>query len=129
MTKQQPYRVAVTLPRWMRPKLARDQVRDLDLAHHQNLDAIATRQADDVILWHWVEAVFTWSKVAELTQAGEPEMAEQLALATRMVLHYGATGRVEFTGTADLELARDGVSVMQQPPVSLGTPSAAWTAR
>lgn len=98
------------VPRWLRPKLTPEQVRDLSLAHHTNLDAIATGTADEAILWQYVGGVLTWSRVAELLKVGQPEMAAQLELARQLIDTYRRTGRVLFTGP-QLELARDGVVV------------------
>lgn len=98
------------MPRWLRPKLTPEQVRDLSLAHHTNLDAIATGTADETILWQYVGGVLTWSRVADLLKVGQPEMAAQLELAHQLIETYRRTGRVLFTGP-QLELARDGVVV------------------
>lgn len=119
-------------PRGLRPKLATDQVRDLSLVHNVNLDAVATGQATETTLWHLVEAALTWSKVAELLQAGAPEMRVQLELASAMVERYGRTGRVLFTGT-EYQIAKDGVVVMDQLAEMVDKPTAliavAWSER
>lgn len=107
-------RVIVPMPpRGLRPRLADDQVRDLAMAHNVNLDAIARGQADESILWQWAGGIFTWWRVAELLQAGVPEMQQQLELATSVVERYGRTGRVGFSGP-ELQQARDGVAFMDQ---------------
>lgn len=103
--------IAPKPPRGLRPRLAPDQVRDLGLAHVVNLDAIARGEANEALLWQWVGGVLTWSRVAELLQAGVPEMQAQLELAHRVIERYGRTGRVGFSGP-DYQAARAGVQVM-----------------
>lgn len=83
-----------TPPRGLRPRLQPGQVRDLGICHLENLDAIASGDATEATLWQVAGAALTWSKVAELLQAGEPEMREQLELASTLVTRYGHTGRV-----------------------------------
>lgn len=100
-------------PRGLRPKLDAGQVRDLGLAHTINLDVIARGEADEAVLWQTVGGVLTWSKVAELMQVGEDEMAAQLEMATRLVERYGRTGRVGFLGL-EYQVAKRGVIVMDQ---------------
>jgi hypothetical protein len=100
-------------PRWARPKLDRGQLLDIELAHLENLDGIHAGEQNVTLLWHLVEAVFTWSKVAELLKRHEAEMALQLEMATRVVERYGQTGRVEFDGL-EYQVARRGVGVMNE---------------
>lgn len=100
------------LPRGLRPKLRRDQLRDLAMAHVQNLDAVATGQAEPALLWDYVESTLLWLHVARLVNAGEAEMQEQCDMVTRLIDRWKATGRVDFA--EDIELARDGVVVMDQ---------------
>jgi len=100
-------------PRGMRPRLRAAQVRDLGLCHAINLDAIATGTADAATLWQWVGGVLTWSQVADVLQAGVPEMQAQLEMVKRVIERFSRTGRVGFSGT-DYQLAREGVQVMDQ---------------
>lgn len=117
-------RVVIPLPpRGLRPKLAADQVRDLGICHLQNLDAIAKGDATEATLWQVAGAALTWSKVAELLQLGEPEMHEQLTLASTLVERYGRTGRVLFTGS-EYQLAKTGVDVMDQLAEAVDKPTA-----
>jgi hypothetical protein len=117
-------RIVLALPpRGLRPRLAPDQVRDLGLAHVVNLDVIARGEADEAILWQWVGGILTWSRVAELLQAGVPEMHEQLELATRLIERYGRTGRVGFSGP-DYQAARDGLQVMDRLAEIVDKPTA-----
>lgn len=108
------------MPRWLRPRLAGSQVLDLGLVHWQNLDVLAKGQGTEDLLWQVVGGVFTWSRVADLLHRAdsrlEPavdEMHAQLALVTRLVQRYGATGRVIFTGT-EYQLAKRGCDVMDE---------------
>jgi hypothetical protein len=110
-------------PRGLRPKLSRPQVKDLGLCHLTNLDVIAKGEATEDTLWQVAGGALTWSRVAELLQAGEPEMREQLELVARLVDRYGRTGRVLFTGT-EYQLAKDGVGVMDQLAEIVDLPTA-----
>lgn len=101
------------LHRGLRPKLAADQLRDLGLCHHENLDAIVRGTPDPDILWDYAGSVFTWWKAATLLGVGEPEMAVQLEVAARLCERWQRTGAVRFDGP-DLELARQGVQVMDE---------------
>lgn len=111
------------MPRAFRPKLPSDQVRDLGLAHIVNLDAIATGQAGETILWQCVGGTLTWSRVAELLGKGEAEMAEQMSLLVRLVERFQRTGRVAFDGP-EYQLAKDGVQVMDLLAAIVDRPTA-----
>jgi hypothetical protein len=118
MRKHTPRRPVNPVPRWLRPRLAADQVLDLGLVHWTNLDTLAKGEGTEQLLWQVVGGVFTWSRVADLLHQAdsrfEPavdEMRAQLELATRLVERYGATGRVIFTGT-EYQLAKRGCDVM-----------------
>jgi hypothetical protein len=124
-------RVIVPLPpRGLRPKLDRGQLRDLALAHIANLDAIARGQADATTLWHAVEAAFTWSRVAQLLDIGQDEMAAQLHMLEAVLARYRRTGRVGFAGP-EYQRAKDGVDVMDELARLVDLPTAlaavAWS--
>jgi hypothetical protein len=107
-------RVVVPMPpRGLRPKLDAGQRLDLALVHNVNLDAIATGAAPSSMVWDYIGCVFTWWRVAQLLRMGEPELDQQLEVATRLVERYGRTGRVLFDGP-DLQLARYGVVLMDE---------------
>lgn len=105
------------------PKLTREQVQALSLAHVTNLDLVARGQADEQLLWDLTGAVLLWSKVAEQLQAGVDEMLEQVQLVTAVVQRYGRTGRVGFSGT-EYQLAKRGVEVMDQLAEIVDKPTA-----
>ena len=100
-------------PPGLRPKLRRDQLRDLSLCHLETLDAIAKGDAKSATLWDFAGAALTWSKAAELMQIGEAEMTAQLELALSLIERYRRTGRVAFTGP-EYQAAKDGVAVMDE---------------
>lgn len=105
-------RVIVPMPpRGLRPRLAADQVRDLALAHNENLHTISRGEADEATLWQAVGGVLTWSRVADMLDRGQDEMRAQLELVTRVVERFGATGRIGFTGL-EYQAAKRGVMVM-----------------
>lgn len=106
--------------------LQADQVRDLSMCHHVNLDAICSGQAEQSMLWHFISGVLCWWKVAQLLQAGVPEMDAQLEVAARLCERWSRTGRVLFDGP-DMQLARDGVAYMDQLAELVDT-STAWQA-
>ena len=110
-------------PRGLRALLRRDQVRDLAMAHIINLDLIARGQADKATLWQWLGGVLTWGRVAELLQAGQSEMEQQLALARAMLERFGATQHIEFAAD-EYALARSGVDVMDQLAERVDQPTA-----
>lgn len=101
------------LHRGLRPKLDATQVLDLALVHAVNLDTILRGEGDLTLLMHWVEAVFLWSKVAEILDIGVPEMTDQLHLAYSLIHRYDQTGKVEFA-PAEAQAARDAVDIMDQ---------------
>lgn len=122
--KHTPRKVWVPMPpRGLRPKLAKDQLTDLALAHLTNLDLISRGQADEEILWHMVEAVLLWSRVADMLQVGQDEMRAQLEMATRMVERFGRTGRVGFSGV-EYQAAKRGVEVMDELASIVDKPTA-----
>lgn len=97
---------ASAIPRWLRPKLTRDQRRATGLILYQKLADVHQGVATVDTLWDMVRDAFTWSRTAELLGAGHAEMLAYLELVTRLVERYGATGRVEFASQAEDELAR-----------------------
>lgn len=125
MTRKRTARRRVTPlpPRGLRPRLTRDQLLDLGLAHVVNLDVIARGEAGEPLLWDYAGAVLTWSRVAILLDRGVPEMTEQLRLSARLIERYGRTGRVLFDGT-DYQLAKDGIDVMDQLAAIVDRPTA-----
>jgi hypothetical protein len=118
------------LPRWALPKLSRGQLLDLDLAHHENLDGIHAGEQNETLLWHLVESVYTWSKVAELLQRHEAEMALQLEMATALVQRYARTGVIGFE-QLEYRVACRGVGVMSElaraTDVATAMEAAAWS--
>jgi hypothetical protein len=123
MRKHCPRHPQPRMPRWLRPRLASDQLRDLELVHLVNLDAIARGDADEQTLWQVVGGVFTWSRVADLLRLGSDDMRAQLELATRLVERYGRTGRIVFTGP-EYQLAKRGVDVMDELARRVDRPTA-----
>lgn len=103
--------IAPQPPRGLRPRLTPEQIRDLELAHLENLDGLVRPGAGQQLLWDFVEAAFTWHFVAVQLQTGVDEMAAQLELATRLVERWAASGRIGFTGV-EYQVARRGIDVM-----------------
>ena len=101
------------LHRGLRPRLQRDQIIDLALAHTTNHDLLRAGKADESVLWQWVGGMLTWYRVAVLLDLGEPEMRVQLLLAESVLQRYGRTGRIGFSGP-ELQTSAEGVQVMDQ---------------
>ena len=101
------------IPRWWQPKLTLDQRRATALIVYQKLADMHHGVATVETLWDMVRDAFTWSRAAELLGAGHVEMLAYLELVTRMVEHYGATSRVEFTSKAEDDLARTAAAWME----------------
>jgi hypothetical protein len=110
-------------PKGLRPKLDRDTLTTVGLIHAQNLDDIATGKGDAQTMWDMAEAVFTWSRVAEVMQVGVPEMQDQLLLSARVCERYRDTGKVVFTGP-EYQLAKLGVQIMDQLAEEADLPTA-----
>ena len=100
-------------PPGLRPKLHRDQLRDLALCHLEALDSIARGDATSATLWDFAGAALTWSKAAELMRIGEAEMTAQLELALSLIERYKRTGRVAFSGP-EYQMAKAGVAIMDE---------------
>lgn len=100
-------------PPGLRPRLRRDQLRDLALCHLEALDSIARGDAKSATLWDFAGAALTWSKAAELMQIGEAEMTAQLELALSLIERYRRTGRVAFSGP-EYQDAKAGVEIMDE---------------
>jgi len=100
-------------PPGLRPKLRRDQLRDLALCHLEALDSIARGDATNATLWQVAEAALAWSRAAELMRVGEAEMTAQLELALSLIERYRRTGRVAFSGP-EYQAAKAGVAVMDE---------------
>lgn len=125
MTRKHTHRRAVIPqpPRGLRKKLTSQQVRDLSLVHHVNLDAIAKGDANELTLWHAVAGALTWSRVATMLRHREAEMVQQLAVLEALVTRYGRTGRILFTGP-EYQLAKAGVQLMDDLAELVDEPTA-----
>ena len=131
MRKRTRRRIVLPLPPpGLRPRLRADQVRDLGMAHWMNLDTLARGEGDETLLWQFVGGVFTWSRVADLLAARNPdytpavdEMRAQLELATRIVERFGAIGKVGLSGL-DYQLAKRGAIAMDELAAVVDRPTA-----
>lgn len=106
------HKPASHIPRWLRPKLTAQSLRDLGLAHWTNLDALAIGQGNPEIMWQIGGGLLTWWRVATTIRQGDQDMTEQIDLFDRVVSHSLATGRVEWPTPEDYALARHGAAVM-----------------
>lgn len=94
------------VPAWCRVLMTPAARQQMALVQLQLLADIHTGRATEETLWDMVRNGLTWSRVSDLAGAGIEEMNDYLGVLTRMVYHYGATGRVEFTSQGDDEAAR-----------------------
>jgi len=115
------------LHRGLRPRLDRDQIISLGLAHTTNHGLIRTGQADEDVLWQWVGGMLTWHRVAVLLGVGEPEMQAQLLLCESVLQRYGRTGKIGFSGP-ELQASAEGVQVMDQLAAEVDQPTASAAA-
>lgn len=97
----------------LRPKLDYEQVLDLSLVHHINLDCLRSGAADAALLWQWFGGVLTWARVAESRQRSVDEMVAQSALCLRVADRYRSTGCITLTDD-EYHLAVAGVIVMDE---------------
>ena len=97
---------APALPRWARPKLSKEARLQLAIIQLQKLRDMDLGQADATTLLDMARDAFTWSRVAEVLGNGRAEMAAALETATRLIEHYGQTGRAEWPGTTLADAAR-----------------------
>lgn len=111
------------LHRGLRPKLSAGQIADLSMAHNINLDAIASGQGTEEILWQWVGGLLTWSRAASVMCIGVPEIVPQLDLADEVLDRYRRTGKVGFSGP-EYQLAKKGVLVMDLLAQEVDLPTA-----
>lgn len=117
-------------PRGLRPRFDASRLATIGIAHLSTLDDIARGGATVQTLWDMAEAVFTWTRVAEVLGEGVPEMAPQLELAARVIERFGRTGRIAFTGP-EYQIAKEGVQVMdalaQRTDVDTAQDAARWS--
>jgi len=74
-----------------------------------------------------IASVLTWCNVAERLKLGEGEMQLQLDLVQRLITEFNATGALSPSDT-DVQLARDGVVVMDLLAAEVDVVTAAWAA-
>lgn len=111
------------LPRLVRPKLDRGQVRDLALCHVMALDDIAHGRAQEETLWDWVGGVLTWHHTAHALGMLTAEMTAAGEMAHRLIERFEQTGRIGFSGP-DYQLAKDAVAWMDQLAAITDQPTA-----
>lgn len=111
------------MPRAFRPRLQASQITELGICHWQNVDAVRAGAADAQVMWSMAGGILTWSRIAELLQAGVPEMKAQLEMMERMIVRWKRTGRIGLSGL-DLQLAKDGADFMDQLAALVDKPTA-----
>ncbi len=115
-------------PRALLPRFDSGRLASIGIAHLSTLDEIARGRATAQTLWDMAEAVFTWTRVAEVIGEGVPEMTPQLELAARVIERFGRTGTVAFTGP-EYQLAKAGIDVMDALAIRTDVPTAVEAAR
>lgn len=130
MPKTTRHHVTAPASRFIKLRLHPAQVLTLHVLHELLLDDLLQDRATEATLWELVAMAFTWSRTAELLGEGEPEIAPQLELATRLVERFGATGQVRLMG-AEADVARRGTVVMdllaQRTDPATATAASHWS--
>lgn len=122
----------VTAPasRFFKPRLHPQQVLHLHILHELLLGDLLSGKATVDTVWEVAAMALTWSRTAELLGVGEPEIAPQLELATRLVERWAATGQVALV-SAERDVARRGTVVMdllaQQTDQATATAASHWS--
>ena len=101
----------VRLPAGLRPKLTREQLRALALIHISLVDSLVSGSASLELLWEWMAALLTWSRVAKECGVGEDQIEPAVQLAIALAARFELTGRVAL-GEEEQQIARDGSVVM-----------------
>ena len=97
---------APAVPRWLRPRLSKAVRLQVAIIQLQKLRDIDTGVADETTLLDMARDAFTWSRVAETLGSGREEMAMALETTTRLIEHFGRTGRAEWPCRAIAQAAR-----------------------
>lgn len=97
---------APSMPRWLRPRLTKAARQQLAVIQLQKLLDMDHGQADASTLLDMARDAFTWSRVADLLGAGQDEMRVALETTTRLIEHYGRTGRAEWPSRVLADAAR-----------------------
>lgn len=105
--------VTAKVLRQLRPRLTATQRRLMAIIQLQKLADLHDGVATEATLWDLARDAFTWSYVAHQLDAGVEEMTTHLEIVTRMVEHFGHTGRVEFTSRAQDLAVRLGCAYME----------------
>lgn len=93
-TTRRTVQATVRTPAWLRPKLTRTQVLDLHVLHEVLLGDLLDDAATEASLWEHTAMVLTWSRAAELMQAGTAEIAPLVDLSATLITRWRATGHV-----------------------------------
>lgn len=122
-------RAKAIVPRHTGPRLARDQRTRLALVNTAHIELMAKGGTDPNVMQQWAEGLLLWHYVADKLNYGEPEMAEQLALATLVLRRFTVSRKVELL-PAEMELARRGAMMcdilVEAAPLSLAEDAALW---
>lgn len=122
-TMRRTVQAAVHTPRWLRPRLSRAQLLDLWVLHELLLGDLLDDAADETTLWEHTAMVLTWSRAAELMQAGTVEIAPLVDLSATLIMRWRATGRVQLL-PQERAVARFGSMVMDIIAETVDQPTA-----
>jgi len=123
------------IPKWFQPKVPPTLQSTCQIIHWDNITAISHGQADEALMWDWVECGLTYGEMmrllvlesVEFTPEAQAAIAEQLECWPAVVRRFRATGRVGFTGT-ELNIARAAANVMDAL-IGMDRHGIAWAAR
>lgn len=111
-TTRRTVQATTRVPRWLRPRLSRGQLLDLWVLHELLLGDLLDDTATEQSLWEHTAMVLTWSRAAELMDAGTAEIAPLVDLSATLIQRWRVTGRVQLQGPAERAVARWGTVVM-----------------
>ena len=132
---QKPYKEYPLVPKFWQPKVAPSVQNTSQIYHWQNLTAITRGEADELLLWDWVESGLTYSEMMRLLEVdgtdftGEAKaaIAEQIEIQPAIVARFRRTGKIGFSGT-ELNIAKAAAHVMDSL-ITMDRHGIAWAAR
>jgi hypothetical protein len=111
-------------------RLPRSQRTELGLVHDANVSHLCSPNPTAEVMWQWAGGLLTWAYVATKLGLGEPEIEQQVELATRVVRRFAAT-RVVQLRVEEKALAKLGAAICDalaaEVTVALAMEAALWS--
>jgi hypothetical protein len=123
------------LPKFFQPKVTKKSQMICQVIHWDFVDHFARGIATPAILWGWVEACLTYSKMmealssdgTEFTPAAQATIVQLLEIQPVIIERFKTTGLVELTAD-ELKVCKAGALVMDEM-VQIDKYGIAWAAR